>query len=181
MTTSRTGPMNIRDADQQGFTLVELLLVLAILSIMAGLSTPRFRSTHHAWAVEEDVRTLAAELTRARVDAIRRGTRIRVSLGTGAPVHYEIREDRAPAPPDPTDFRSHRDPLGEASSITTMRAHEFRSSAALLPSVHEIVFRPNGTSTGALLHVRSREPDRQYTLQVDPVLGSTRVLEGTHP
>lgn len=171
--------MNGTEASQRGFTLVELLLVLAILSTAAGLAVPRFQALQRGWTIEEDVRNLAAELTRARVDAVRLGSAVRVSFDARSPARYGIHEPRKPETV-PSDFRALRDRefRGDQAARRVLR---FRSTANLFPSAPDVVFRPDGSCSGAIVLVRSQDPDREYTVTVDPVLGSTRVRDGANP
>jgi type IV fimbrial biogenesis protein FimT len=64
-----------RTAAGPGFTLVELLIALAIASLVAALAVPPWRSQLAAAELRERAGALAEALARARSEAIKRGTR----------------------------------------------------------------------------------------------------------
>jgi len=76
---------------QKGFTLTELLIVVAIMSILltiAGLSYSRMMSTYR---LETQVRQLYADLMNARVQAMQKN---RIYFVTVAAASYSVIEDR---------------------------------------------------------------------------------------
>src|ERR1700752_4535380 len=73
--TRRTDPPADRVAAEKGFTLVELLIALAIASLLAALVVPSWRSQLAAAELRERSEALCAAMARARSEAIKRGTR----------------------------------------------------------------------------------------------------------
>lgn len=59
--------------NQRGFTLVELLVTLAIAAILIGLGVPSFKSMIQSNAISSAVNTFLADMRFARSEAIRRG------------------------------------------------------------------------------------------------------------
>ena len=59
-----------------GFTLVELLIGLAIAGMLATLATPHWRSLIAAAELRERALALVAAMSVARSEAIKRGTRV---------------------------------------------------------------------------------------------------------
>jgi prepilin-type N-terminal cleavage/methylation domain-containing protein len=57
---------------RRGFTLLELMIVVAILGITAGFAWPKFIETRHQLAVESAAQRLARDLGLARMEAIKR-------------------------------------------------------------------------------------------------------------
>ena len=68
-----------------GFSLVELLIVVAILAIIAGFGIPAFKT----WIADAKTRTVAEALQNglrlAQTEAIRRGVQVQFVLTDGAP------------------------------------------------------------------------------------------------
>ena len=62
-----------------GFTIVELMIVIAIFAIMTGLAVPGFRTLVHSNSADE----LVSELNLARMIAIRRQTPVTVTFAGG--------------------------------------------------------------------------------------------------
>jgi prepilin-type N-terminal cleavage/methylation domain-containing protein len=58
---------------RKGFTLLELLLVLSILAILAGLAVPTFESMISSRRLQQSVDKLQNQLLEARVEAMRTG------------------------------------------------------------------------------------------------------------
>lgn len=54
-----------------GFTLLEALVVLAILGVLAALAAPSFRAMQQRWQVESAVHAMESSLVFARSEAIR--------------------------------------------------------------------------------------------------------------
>lgn len=65
---------------QGGFTLVELMVAIAVLAIMAGLAVPSFQATVNANRLTGSTNELVNALQTARMEAIRRNQRTTVCL-----------------------------------------------------------------------------------------------------
>lgn len=61
---------------QDGFTLIEALAVLAITGLLAGFALPQFQELHERWKVMETARAMESTLMLARSHAIRYGGNI---------------------------------------------------------------------------------------------------------
>jgi len=70
---SDIGSWTLDFGDRRGYTLLELLLVLAIIVIAAAAVAPSLRGTMRHAAVKSAASTVRAELTRAHVMAMRTG------------------------------------------------------------------------------------------------------------
>jgi type II secretion system protein H len=60
---------------QAGFSLLELVLVVAIISVMAAIATPRFGAAHARYRVDLAARRIAADIAYAQMVARRNSTR----------------------------------------------------------------------------------------------------------
>ncbi len=67
-----------------GFTLLELLCALGVLSLLAATALPRISATLPALALDRAARQISAELELARVEAITRNTRARTIFNLAA-------------------------------------------------------------------------------------------------
>lgn len=70
----------MRRAARAGFTLVEMVVVLAILGVVAGVTVPALRDRRAADPLAQGASETAAMLARSRQTAVERATTIRVSL-----------------------------------------------------------------------------------------------------
>ncbi len=67
-----------------GFTLLELLCALGILSLLATVALPRLSATLPALALDQAARQIASELELARIEAINRNARARTIFDLAA-------------------------------------------------------------------------------------------------
>lgn len=65
-----------------GFTVIEVLVVVAILGVLAALAAPSFRPIIEKWRVQQAVESMRSTLYYARSEAIKRGGRITVLRNT---------------------------------------------------------------------------------------------------
>jgi len=64
-----------------GFTLVEMMVVLVLMAVMAGLALPGFRGLVERYRIERLATALVASMSHARSEAIRRGRTVRIQPG----------------------------------------------------------------------------------------------------
>jgi type IV fimbrial biogenesis protein FimT len=74
----------------RGFSLIELMLVVAILGIMAGFAIPAFQT----WMADTRTRTVAEALQNglrnAQAEAVRRGVQVQFILTNDAPISRDV-------------------------------------------------------------------------------------------
>jgi prepilin-type N-terminal cleavage/methylation domain-containing protein len=84
--------------EKAGFTVVELILAMIVLTILLALAAPSFGRSERRWAAYTAARTLAADVARARQRAIQDRQTVRVVLDT-LDGSYEVRpSDGEPLP-----------------------------------------------------------------------------------
>jgi type II secretory pathway pseudopilin PulG len=71
--------------NRRGYTLLEMLILVALLALVAGLSWPSLRRLSQKRELLESARQIRVELLRTRLDAIESGTarQFRYQLGSG--------------------------------------------------------------------------------------------------
>ncbi|WP_017905406.1 GspH/FimT family pseudopilin [Pseudomonas asplenii] len=74
------------DSGNKGFTLVELMLTLAVFAILVAIALPSYKSSSDRTKADTEVNDLMRGLSYARLEAIDRGigTRIRPQVANGA-------------------------------------------------------------------------------------------------
>lgn len=156
----RTSPIRRSDS---GFTLLEVLIALAIIASIAGASTLIFSKRISSLQAEREVRTIVDSLQKARLAAMTSGTETRVE--------FDLDQRQLVYLPKQLVTAMHSNMSVE---ITVDRGLAARRRAA-------VRFFPDGSSTGADIQVNFR--DYEFEIGVDWLTGLTqierRVVDGT--
>jgi general secretion pathway protein H len=165
---------HIRLPGNGGFTLIELMVVIVILSVVALLIFPRLPSVHEG-DLKTSARTLAAGLRYLEDKAIstKQYYRLRVNFSTGEmKVTRVIPENEEVAETDEVLSRlSLVDRTGFAD-ITTSRLGKQSEGEAVLD------FSPLGAADFVVFHLKSEDGTLFYTVVLYPGSGRVSVLEG---
>ena len=143
---------------QAGVTLLELLIVIALMGIIAALVVPMFGGPVSTSELRATARQLAAGLRLARSEAVseRRETFLVVDVaGKRFKVDREAREHTLPAKVDLKLFTAQNDLVSE--------------------NVGSIRFYPDGGSNGGRITVASGA--RKFDVDVDWLIGRVAILD----
>ena len=139
-------PRMVRQHSDAGFTLIELIFVLAILVLAYGLVAPAISGLFDRPRLDGAVREMVASLREARATAITRYRDIRFSI---SPDHRSWRFDgRAGAVDDGVDL-----------------SLEIPSEGRRSNDAPSIVFFPDGGSTGGRIVIRSGDNFRTVAVE----------------
>jgi general secretion pathway protein H len=144
-----------------GFTLVELLVVLAMIALLVGLVRPLYSAAVPGARVRAEVLDLAMSLRQSRNRAISSGKVIAVEFDTEH-ARYAIGPDAVELPGSTQLFASQRG-VNPVQLIGTD------------DPIVRLEFYPDGSSTGASVELRNESASWQ--LDVDWLTGRIRVTQ----
>jgi type II secretion system protein H len=142
--------------DTGGFTLLELIVVLALLALAGALVAPNLKGLAQGRAVEEESRRLAAVVSHARDLAIAKGGRVIFWVDAGG-TGYGLRETRT----------------GEESAVYTvgerLRVEAIDAEDKAVEGVAETILWPDGAlDDAAPKRFRLLENEQEvYSLTLD--------------
>lgn len=155
----------------RGFSLVELMVTVAIAAILAAIAIPSFQSLINSNRLTTQSNELVASLQQARSEAIKRNSRVSVcgssdgaTCGGGWGAWLTVIE----------------------SNNTVLRVHQSKAPVEVSSGVQRITFRPDGLSSTAINSAvtfciptgNPVENQRSVTLASAARIASTRVDGG---
>lgn len=149
-----------------GFTLLELLLVVALVGLVLGLTLPRVDAVRDAFLCDEDARSIAVLLRSARHDAVTRRATTAVSIARDEVRTLELRIVEGSTWPD-------EDPgIGAAACVAhiddaPVRRVEVSHRIDLVAAEDQILFYADGRSSGGDVAVVDDRDRVLHRLRVD--------------
>lgn len=147
-----TGTSRTARQSELGFTLIEMMVVLALIAVVTAASSMVLSSGRSGRVVASATAGLVGELTRARIDAIRSGRPRSVAFD----------------PETRSFFRTGRPPLpipdGVRMELTTARQSLGARSVGSGPVGTTIAFLPDGRSSGGRIEIAMEDARRVVTV-----------------
>lgn len=165
-----------RKADSEGFTLLELVVVVVILALVLSLLTPRIQSALTGGDMRFAARMFISEIRKYRGEAAHTRTEQTMVIDIKENAVYSLEVPSA----------------GQGDSGRVVWGEEKKRNYRELPKgvrVEDVVildlgkkqegearirFFPNGTIDNSLIHLRS-ETGEVYTLEVNPLTGNVLI------
>lgn len=173
-----------------GFTVVELVVVIVVVTVLAGMIVPRLVGAGGAAQLQEAARRLviAAGYARDFAAAHRRACRLVLEPGADGSPRYDLTCQASPER-DPNDYRPLRrgigkpQPLGEGVRFGKIRidrqgwsAGAGGGEAGRDDQPNGITFDPTGRADAAV--VALTDGRRTISMLVSPSTGRARLVEG---
>ncbi len=133
----------------QGFTLIELMIALAVMGIIAAIALPNYQTYMAQRRLNGATRQLAMDLMRARSEAVTTGKKIIVSLSDNNHGYTFITDN------DGTETITGGDTTGQTRDIYP---DYFDVTFAAASSGFNPIFRPDGTGQTGTINVNSSKP-----------------------
>jgi prepilin-type N-terminal cleavage/methylation domain-containing protein len=163
----------IHNPQLDGFTLIELAVVIAILGVMIALVAPRFADIGNA-NLKRSARHLTGMIRFLRDESQAKKTVYRLRFDVQAGRYWA--EALAKTSDNTVEFKRSTSVIGGEGSLSGQTT--FRDIlAGSHPDDPYILFTPDGWVEHALIHLRDGE-DRDFTLLVNPLMGNTELREG---
>jgi prepilin-type N-terminal cleavage/methylation domain-containing protein len=157
-------------AGQGGFSILEVLIALAIVSILTVIASSTFRGLMEKYRVEGETKQFHADLMEARARAMQRNRIHFVRIATNG-LGYATYDDTSPAPDGNGTFD------GGADTVVASRTVGHQMTPSLPGVVWNFEFNRNGISsvTGDIRFSSTEKPDYDCI-----TVRSTRIKMGVY-
>lgn len=164
-TTLATG--NRQTQRRDGFTLIELSLVVMILALVLALAAPNFVRSYRSALLGETARTFATNCQLARLHAVcqQRNTTLHIDLDRQA---YWITQVATNAEMSLEPVTVKWVDVGPRIALASATIAD-DTRHGLGNKLVEINFYPNGTCDGAVVAFRGRDEKETITMALDPI------------
>jgi prepilin-type N-terminal cleavage/methylation domain-containing protein len=150
---------------EAGFTLVELLIVILILTVMVGISAPRFRHTFRHLQLQLFAYDVAKVLTYASRRAVARGEMLRIHFDVEGR-HYWLLRAKEASPE--AEFERIDGKFGRRFSVP--------GAISLDPRARAVTFYPDGRADPFEMIIFDNSQEK-YRLVTDVWTGRVKLLE----
>ena len=148
---------------RRGFTMVELVLVLAIVSVIAAIAIPRFSSAAARYRVKAAARRVAADLQQARAMARATSSNVGIKFTVSAQGSYRFSTSAA------------RDVDG--GNVVTLSNDPYLTEITKADFAGTTIVSFNGFGIGTSGSVMLRSSQWQATVNVDGATGSVTIQD----
>lgn len=151
-----------------GFTLIELILVLVLMGLFAGLTLPFVVSTLERIKLQSEVRQITSALQFARSEAISKKTLFTFNIDIDKNKYWLA----IPKQEEVTQSK----PIDETVRILDYQ----RADETLTEGTFMILFYPRGNSSGGTLRFKSindKDEKNIYAVTIDPITGRPKIKQ----
>ncbi len=154
--------------EANGFTLIELILVLVLMGLIAGLTLPFVVSTLDRIKLQSGVRQITSALQFTRSEAISRKTLFIFNVDINKNQYWLT----IPRKDETTQSKS----LDETVKVIDYQ----RANETLTEGTIKILFYPRGNSSGGTIRFKSvedKDEENIYAVTIDPITGKPKISQ----
>ena len=152
--------------EPNGFTLLEMILVLVMMGLIAGLTLPFVVSTLDRIKLQSEVRQIASAIQFTRSEAISRKTLFTFNVDINKSQYWLA----IPKQEEVTQSK----PIDETVQIMDYQ----RADETLTEGIFMILFYPRGNSSGGTIRFKSiddKDEENIYAVTIDPITGKPKI------
>jgi prepilin-type N-terminal cleavage/methylation domain-containing protein len=160
-----------RRSARAGFTLIELIVVIAVLGVILFFSMPRFQGTVLQDSRQKAVRWVIYTVKALRQDAVKRQKTHTLHVETGSGSMWVSDESMSEE-----ELENAREGAYEFPDPMEIVDVEFPDGEKTAYGRADLRFYPKGYSDRAMIHIRVND-DEEMTLRVEPFLPNVKVYD----
>ena len=152
--------------EPNGFTLLEMILVLVMMGLIAGLTLPFVVSTLDRIKLQSEVRQISSAIQFTRSEAISRKTLFIFNVDIDKNQYWLA----TPKQEEVTQSK----PIDETVQIMDYQ----RADETLTEGIVMILFYPRGNSSGGTIRFKSiddKDEENIYAVTIDPITGKPKI------
>ena len=149
-----------------GFTLLEMVLVLLLMGLFAGLTLPFVVSTLDRIKLQSEVRQISSAIQFTRSEAISRKTLFTFNVDIDKNQYWLA----TPKQEEVTQSK----PIDETVQIIGYQ----RADETLTEGTFAVLFYPRGNSSGGTIRFKSiddKDEENIYAVTIDPITGKSKI------
>ena len=160
--------MLIQKKKKSGFTLVELLILIAILAVLSVISIPKFNAWVPGYRLKSAASDLQSNLQKARVLAIKKNTTVKIRFDNSNPQGFyyfdTISDDIYTTGEFRVDLLSYQSGVSFGSGNTSTNWSNKKIKSPVPKSNSQITYRTDGTSNPASVYLQNKNKDVCYAV-----------------
>ena len=154
-------------------TLLELILVMIMLTVLAGILVPRMSNFFPSLQVRESTDLVFAWARKARADAALTGARHRLVFDTVAKTYWISYEARPLSEPGIFEVLPGWEGQDIPDDVTLEGVDQLEADSSN-GDLHYFEFRPDGTAVGGTVQLKNNSGDKR-TIRVEKATGQVTV------